>query len=787
VLVATEEAPKPLRAFTGCALAFSCVLLPGLTIFVELTTGMCAEEFFDPLPTPLHLLLCLLVPTAGVVALAAADGGAFGRKTWLVAGLLGAAVAVSGVYSLLFLPLLPAAVFAIVPMGMGLLPLTPYFAFFGLLGLVARLHPKVAARERTFWTSLLIGGVVAVAAFVAAELPTALTTVEVRKALSEDLAVRDAALRKLRRRGHEETLRLLCTRGGRGTPSLLRAFERDPLPRTPRVELDRLYYRVTGRANEKYDRFSWLGSRENDFTTGFDPLQGTDEPGPVLRGLSLGSSRLDGIVDGHCAVAYVEWTLELENGSELEREARAVIGVPEGGVVSRLSLRIDGEERDAAFGGRAQTSAAYERVVRRRRDPATVKTAGRDAVLLRCFPIQAHRTMRVRVGVTVPLAIEESDEEGTRLSLELPALREANFASAAAHAVWLESVDPLSDPSGELVVDEDPKAGRVLRGELALPLGDAVGHSIACLGPSPLPQVQAADYAEPSSFVVQRIERERKAPATSLAVVIDGSASMEPHREQCIEVLEALDPALEVQIVIVSEDGPEELRDRAAAIERLRALTFLGGLDCAPALVEAWELVHATPGSAVLWLHGFQPVTLGSEAPLLQRMERGADGPTLVSCGLAGGTHRLVQELSELPASRFEVLSPARVVEWAREAHRAVDVFVRRFERLEEEPAGVRAGTDHVVRLWAAEAVDALRTDDREEAAALAARYRLVTPVSGAVVLETSEQYEQAGLDPDASPNAVPTVPEPGVWLLLAVAVAALVWTRRRRARGARA
>jgi hypothetical protein len=73
------------------------------------------------------------------------------------------------------------------------------------------------------------------------------------------------------------------------------------------------------------------------------------------------------------------------------------------------------------------------------------------------------------------------------------------------------------------------------------------------------------------------------------------------------------------------------------------------------------------------------------------------------------------------------------------------------------------------------------------EALKLATGYQLVTPVSGAVVLETAAQYAANGLTPvDAA--TVPTVPEPETVALLAMAalvVIAAIWTRRRAARAA--
>ena len=53
-----------------------------------------------------------------------------------------------------------------------------------------------------------------------------------------------------------------------------------------------------------------------------------------------------------------------------------------------------------------------------------------------------------------------------------------------------------------------------------------------------------------------------------------------------------------------------------------------------------------------------------------------------------------------------------------------------------------------------------------------------MTPVSGAVVLETQQQYDESRLTPvSQTPQAtVPTVPEPHEWALLLVACAMLTW-----------
>lgn len=87
---------------------------------------------------------------------------------------------------------------------------------------------------------------------------------------------------------------------------------------------------------------------------------------------------------------------------------------------------------------------------------------------------------------------------------------------------------------------------------------------------------------------------------------------------------------------------------------------------------------------------------------------------------------------------------------------------------------------DHLARwhTWR----EVLDNDRSEATTQKAARYQLVTPVSGAVVQETQAQYREFGLkqaDPDSVPS-VPSVPEPSSALLTLLGFSLLVFRRQR-------
>ena len=108
--------------------------------------------------------------------------------------------------------------------------------------------------------------------------------------------------------------------------------------------------------------------------------------------------------------------------------------------MSRLTLWIDGEEREAAFAARRKTREAYQQVVRRQRDPVLVTTSGPDRVLMQCFPVPPGGEMKMRLGITSPMLLNGRE----KATLPLPCFLERNFSipENVRHSVWVESRSP---------------------------------------------------------------------------------------------------------------------------------------------------------------------------------------------------------------------------------------------------------------------------------------------------------------------------------------------------------
>lgn len=791
--------PSPARRPSAALLVFG-VVLPVIALAIEMITGMCAGAFFDPVPTVWHRILVALVPLANALVWHAA---ATGQEDWRarLGWLNGAAIGIAAFYSLMYLPLLLPGLLAVVFFGWGLLPWSPVLSL--VCAILLRRHLRhlgataIGPRLPGLWGGLAFGCL----ALLVVDLPVTSTRVALQAATEEDSQARQRGIQWLRRLGHEPTLRRACYGRTQSAASLdLTSWIFGGRRVVSAGQAREVYYRVTGQpfnarpapevrtargAFAELDEWTW------------DDDQGGDQVGGRLKGLTLLSSRLDANVNADAATGYCEWILEFKNDSRRQHEARAQVLLPPGGVVSRLTLWINGEEREAAFGGRSQVRQAYQEVaIRQRRDPVLVTTAGPDRVLLQCFPVPPNGgIMKVRVGITAPLRLERLESGEFRW----PSFIERNFTipPGSAHSVWLEATGARQLTADGLASDEPRPGVRAIHG--SLPDVRLAGGTAGVRVDRNPARTQAWARSDPTrggdagQVIRQTLEAHPGTRHQRLVLVLDGSRGMAAHREKIASALRSLPAACEVVLVqaadgnpapgLIGNGQPVRPAEVAAMIPRL---AFSGGMNNLPALERAWDWAATNGDTAIVWIHGAQPVLLGSTEALRQRYERRPAGPLIFAVQIASGPNRILEQLDGIPRIQWvptESDAAAGLQRLLASLANGAPAIVPVRERVGSAqfplPAELSASS-HLERLWAAEEIERLRAARRLDAAqALASRQQLVTPVSGAVVLETAQQYVQHGLTP-ADPATVPSIPEPGTWALLLGGLVALLWGRRR-------
>lgn len=826
-----EAPPPPSRRslLASASLFFLGVVLPWAALGVEAWTGMCAGTFVDPLATPLHTALVLGVALTNTLTWNRVRRGRLRDPAPLVRA-NGAALGVAAFYSLLFLPLLPLSFPALAAWGLGFLIWAPYGALFlaawdrrALRALSP--HPEAVPAP---WRMMAAAWVL----LSLADVPAALTQVGLNLAASEEPATARRGLRVLRRFGDREELLRRCHWSTHSHLSPLALVVRWGLPPVYPYEARGLFYQVTGSSFDAFPRPPGGSFFDGEFRGEWDLGQGGSAVGPKLRGLELGESRLLGSVDARAALAYLEWTLVLGNRSHRDREARFEIRLPPGAVVSRATLWVGDEPREAAFASRVAAQEAYRAVVRTQRDPLLVTTRGPGRVLVQCFPVLPEQRMQIRLGITQPLTVPRASES----FLTLPRIAASNFRlpddfphhllvaastplepapfpdPALRPAGWLQ---PRQGPPGEPGVEilpGSPDAPHQVGGQVPQwALGQPLSRIRAPRGDAPALSWCRDPRSQPPGVVRQELVPATREPPGKLVLVVDGSGSMAPHADAIARALGELPPGAEVALVFAAPEraplpppadsrpfpgeelAPRSARQLAELAERVASFPYVGGQDNGPALVRALHLAPPGQGGGplVLWLHGPQPLEASPAAASLPRRVPGGEGAPpwspsrapVVSLQFTPGVDHLGTHL----ASYLRPLPPPFTGEARADLELLVAAWGGHSPGLEPvrsrtpEPPGPPSHptSDHLARLLVHREILDRPPGEHPRAVELARRYQLVTPVSGAVVLETQAQYDASGLEP-ADPARVPTIPEPGTWLLLLLAGGGLLGSGRR-------
>jgi hypothetical protein len=794
-------------ALSGSLVIFVGVVLPmmSMVVLVPELSGYGFRE--DPAFTLWHVFLMALIPVGILVPWESVARGRVASPS-ICGMLMGAALGVSATYALVSVHLLFRLGHVVGPSPSMVLLAVPMLALACAVVVWVKLRAMYADAASVKANRLVaLGLLLSLSALFLPEAAPAMARNGISWATSDSFSQRRAGVRLLRGLGLEETVLRYCYSEmlpPLALSELMPWHKPGDNMRVTAADARLVYWRMTGTPFNAVPRPGqwgglWLRWRDTDVAG--------EQVGARADGVTLAGSSIDGVVDAESGVGHLEWVLSFENGSEYDQEARALLELPPGAVVSRAARIVGHRKREALFKERSAARIAYQTMVEYQRQPLLVTEVAPGRVLVQCYPIPPRSRsgpIKILIGVALPLVLENLHTS----HLCLPRIVESNFDLSAAHRVNLTSLQPPTRSSLSLrqaaagnaggaqldgwlsqdevlrcpsIVELTPpsapqQAGKVypvpasgmghgpVRQEHGLTSGD---HFAVSAGPyRQKPQQQGAATVRGVGAGSAAAPDDGKLPQ-HLYVVIDGSQSMRGQIDVVARALKAVPAGMKVWVLFASDEitraSPEGEKPVALPLEQalseLPLLPCLGGPDNTPALYQAWQMACQGGNAAVLWVHGPQPTLFdnpGAIAASFQRSRRPGARVRMYEVEVAPGRNQIAETMFALtrdPSSPLQFHRVARL--------RSLEKDVQLLLKTWSDPAGTGSQTEHqhrpgapknariaraVIDLRVRQQVDELLTrGDNVQAAKAACQYGLVTPATSAVILDDEESYRRSG------------------------------------------
>lgn len=810
------------------------IIYPIAALVVESLWHVCGS-FFDPISSPWHFLAIAMVPVVHILILSTQGEQWLGLRRFAC----GMVMPVELIYCIPFAPLmvlcLPLSVLGFVTV-VGIpwsliasLTYSPLLAFIATA--VAHCSLAGPGQSRKFFQLKRLGdssffsGLALSAIFLfVVNGPACITRIGMEMAADNEVKKARDGVSLLRAVGSESEMRKYCNDDVQVSRFDSLSIAR-PNVWIGREEARRIYYRVTGKSiNEVKEAptitlklpFDW--GRFAPRNT-FDLDRASKEVGQFVPELHLAVSKLTTQVDPTAAACRYTWQMQLTSSSNIDHEGRMFLKLPEGAAVSSAFLWIGDKKTLATVTSKNRARNAYKQVVQvQRRDPLLVTTAGRDRVLVQLFPINEKNPRRVELVIDAPMSLRDDNRSAL---CALPFITEANFALDARTAV----AAPVAATCAE-----DSKRGtlNILR-PLPTSLETArVGESkdglvLAVARDPSVSSVSAFDTTQgkgEKAIVRATFDKAVRVKPAALTVLIDGSASVQPYLKEIAGALTHLPDGVPCRVIFVSDEIKELCRTEAKfspeavakladnAATALCRLTMVGGQDnVLPLQAIAQTALENKRGEDILWIHGKEPVLLSNPEALKERLNKPAS-PLLYEMQVGPGSSRLVESLDQT-ANMVTVTRCGTIKDDlayfldSLKPGAEHDISFTNYERTTfKDGAPIVLPGDMPTLLpnlyaarasrYAAMSPGARRSLTRgrwgscqndiannEKATYLGASYGLVTPFTGAIVLERKEDYERANIKRgDAQANSkfvdedVNATPEPHEILLCLVLLA---------------
>ncbi len=473
--------------------------------------------------------------------------------------------------------------------------------------------------------------------------------------------------------------------------------------------------------------------------------------GENIPGLSLANSNISGRLDASTLSSSVDWTLGFHNSTSSSQEARAEIRIPDGAVVSRVTLWVNGEERPGIISPTFSAGRVYASENTSTRAPLLVTMPVANRILVRCFPIPAcGGGTKMHIAFKIPL--ETAD--GKICSMELPKLISSNFAQRKRHRINLQSRDVLVQNTSALVAGKNA-SGFTLSG-IIKPNTDEINSVVVRRNTKVSDTAVIDPRSAEKRYIVSQFREIGTPAAASLSVVVDCSSALKNEVPRIKEILAALPDRLKPTVYFAAErEATDDIKTEISGMslkEAQKALSseaFFGGQNNHEIIREVLERTAEQPHGGVLWIHGPQPTTQNlSESNAIDLVNpvrlydlqfgsgannsvlsaiKSEDISSLISCqSLRGELTANVNDLEKLVAG-LETATKKFTVQRKIVADSTPISII-----------GDRLSSEQVAALWAGQQVTTLIENGGKVAALkVAEKYGILSEVSGAVVVDS--------------------------------------------------
>jgi XrtN system VIT domain protein len=479
-------------------------------------------------------------------------------------------------------------------------------------------------------------------------------------------------------------------------------------------------------------------------------------------------------------ISYTEKVITVSNLAPQDRwsgsqeEAIYTFHLPEGGVVTSLSLWIEGKEAKSILTTKQKADSAYKEIVGyERRDPSVLHWQEGNTVSVRVFPVMAGESRKFKVGVTAPLNRENGRMKYDNIWFDGPSFAQAREEiSLQFQQTPQDFISPaVFKPTGRLAFARSGKYDPSWKIELA---DQPLSTDAFCF--------------DGKKYNVRPYQKQY-APSTINTVYLDVNKSWTKQEFNSVY------NALKGRKIIVFTNALVEVTDKnkETLFAELHDLQF--------SLFPVYLIGNETTSLLVSKSEPLSPNLkdlAGSE--FLKEVKKSMQGAKKLKFFNMGSTlSPYLKTLKEYRAFQYDhgtvdvlkKLVDKQVFVKDAESEKQVVIDNAEIAIVQDSCTLASAAPDHLMRLFAYNHIMQKMgarfsedTKDTDELVAEAQKAYVVSPVSSMVVLETKKDYERFNINDsqnslkNASMKSKGAVPEPHEWALIIIACLVLLYIK---------